>query len=553
MSDVSTKTLGIASAALVEEQVEQQPHTMRLAGLAYFEQIRETMARNALFAALLGFSGPKQADPSVGSSVGYLTDTLKMVASSGTITITSTDVLYDDEGYAAGYLPPRAASGNVLGEPGALFNERDDAGTQLDAIPFEDTISVTYYVGIACATYPTESVANPRTGVYEYTTEKTVLGVKCFPDLVTDLGGSLIKLRIANADALAGGPGSLAGRSAIVYLHTGPQGSTATAIATAVVTWDGTNNNVTVSYLGQVTPSTTVGDYRIVILGPVITRTDVSVFDGIAYVGTMLNGTPSVDAQNSIPTSLKLIQDILEVGRPSTNTAQQNVWKVIVKAKAGESEVTQLGVKDSGGSPVFTVDEDGDMVANDAILADITGDTFNRAVAYTPTYRHSVRKWYYVCQFGSGGSGTYSFAAATAGQPDYWYNSGALGTDLTWVIPLEIPIGAKVTSVGVYGYQTATGGGVVSAKLRTFDLDDTGIGTIHHTHTHSDTSGAFVDSSSALGTPKELVGGINERLVLECGLLNNADGAGSVRLSYAYIDLELPIGLDLAQEHPVGA
>lgn len=166
-----------------------------------------------------------------------------------------------------------------------------DAGFYIEdiAVPQSST-SHTQYIGLATCMVPALSEQNPKTGQYEYTGERVVLGFKIEPtnvvlsgsDLTFELGGIMPYI-----DAAAGNQLDHAGRTAIVYKKSSPSATTGTAIPQGTLTFSSGTNRLTVTGgLGDGTSaSTTASDYMVAVLGPIITDTDISNQDGIAFVG----------------------------------------------------------------------------------------------------------------------------------------------------------------------------------------------------------------------------------------------------------------------------
>lgn len=354
MGDVTLKPLGIVTSAAIEEEEVHVLKSNTTLNEEYFSDLTERISRNSLLAALAALVGPKQ-----GKTGGYLTDSVRLTTSGNTFSIESTENVFDGVGWISGFCPWRSASGNMLEERAALFGILASDGIVND-VPFANATGVTYYIGIACATYPTTIAQNPRTGAHEYVKEKTIIGVKVKPATVTDTGIGLAFT--LPTDAIIG-TASLAGRTAIVYKVDDPQGDTATAIASGTVVWTGAANQVSTTYLGQSSPSTTPADYAIVLTGPVCSNVPaVANVNGLAQAGTILGGAaPTVngDAQDLIPTMAKLLQDVLVVSAPSKRSTARGVYKVKVTGKAGEVGVNQIEVTAPGGAPVFAVDENG--------------------------------------------------------------------------------------------------------------------------------------------------------------------------------------------------
>jgi len=172
-----------------------------------------------------------------------------------------------DHGKLGGFVGRRDGAGiSVVQKPGFFEIADDDA--LLEDVPFASSTTA-YVVALTLGTHPSVVTANPRTGDFEYTEDVTEIGYVFTPAAVTDLGGS-IRLEFATG-ALFLPADSMAGRQVVVYLAAGPLTDTASAIVTATVTFSGGTNRVEIGVLGQGTVSTTLADYRVCLLGPIVT------------------------------------------------------------------------------------------------------------------------------------------------------------------------------------------------------------------------------------------------------------------------------------------
>lgn len=237
----------------------------------------------------------------------------------------------------------------------------DDAGTG-SGVYFQNTAAIDYEVALHYAEVPSGVQQNPRKGLPEYIGVEETIGESADPDLVTD-NGSNLTFRV---DSVAEAGVSHAGRTVRVFRKTPGRNATTPAIAIedCVVTWTGSNNEITTSgLLGQDTVSTTPGDYTVVMLGPTIRRNSTLIgVDGYAFVGIVTGvgagGSPvSFDTtdQDVITASLSDLQDIT-----SRNSSTDRL-KIDVKSYTGDVNDPQIAVRDPGGSIVFKVDGNGNV------------------------------------------------------------------------------------------------------------------------------------------------------------------------------------------------
>lgn len=133
-------------------------------------------------------------------------------------------------------------------------------------IPFENLNGIQYSLGIRYQQIPFDTEINPRTGRPEYTSFLETLGELGEPDSVEDLGGGQIRLTI---NGITSQGVNYSGRLATVWLR--KPVSLTDAFAYALIEYDGTNNHVTISALGQGSVdfpvSTNLQDYQVFIRG----------------------------------------------------------------------------------------------------------------------------------------------------------------------------------------------------------------------------------------------------------------------------------------------
>lgn len=169
--------------------------------------------------------------------------------------------------------------------------------TQIERdIPFENANGTTYYVAFFRADVPSKLRINPRTALPQYVAFKEEIGRAAAPSSVTDNGDGTLTFNV-NSVTQAGV--SNAGRNVVVYKLTPGEAALTEQIAIEEleVQYSGGNNTITTAgALGQATPSTTASDYRVVLLGPVVTTNDgVQSEEGGFFLGTVEGngGTPS--------------------------------------------------------------------------------------------------------------------------------------------------------------------------------------------------------------------------------------------------------------------
>lgn len=186
------------------------------------------------------------------------------------------------------------------------------------AIQFENTLGVTYHVGLSYAKVEASVGLNRKQRV-EYTSYEDQIGRVGNADASpapVDTPNTNLRLYI---DGLCEAAEDHSGRKARVWLTTPVSADPDTAFVDVDIEYDGTNNYVDLPYsasagpLGQdvsaSAPSTTATDYKIWVKGPRVARTDFSADTTYAYLGTVIGVgagvAPSVfDTSNQFPVFL---------------------------------------------------------------------------------------------------------------------------------------------------------------------------------------------------------------------------------------------------------
>lgn len=231
-------------------------------------------------------------------------------------------------------------------------------------LQFQNTAAVEYEVGLHYAEVPNGVQVNPRTGLPEFIGYDEQIGESGTPDLVTDNGNGTITFRV---NSVTESGVSNAGRLVQVWKNIpGPNATTeAVAVEELTVSWTGSNNEITTAAaLGQDTVSTTAADYTVVLMGPTIKRnTTLYDVDGYAFLGKVTGGgagsPPSgydITDQDVIDMSLSDLADI------TSRNAITDRLKIDVKSYTGDVSDPQIQVRNPSGTPVFTVDGNGNVV-----------------------------------------------------------------------------------------------------------------------------------------------------------------------------------------------
>jgi hypothetical protein len=215
------------------------------------------------------------------------------------------------------------------------------------AISFENEVAIDYHVALNSIERPQGIQINPRAGVPEYIETIEDIGEQADPDTVVDNGAD-ITFRV-NSVLESGVDHS--GREVIVYMKIPAEGATteAVAIETATVAYSAPNNSITTTgLLGQSSVSLAAGDYEVVLLGPTVRRnTDLSVVDGILYLGTVTGG-----GSGSVPSgSDTSAQTNINVNLSNFNNALDNFVSAvpILASRAGRRAPMTTPVERTGG------------------------------------------------------------------------------------------------------------------------------------------------------------------------------------------------------------
>ena len=171
-----------------------------------------------------------------------------------------------------------------------------------ESVPFENENAVTYQVALKHATVPNTLAINPRAGLPEWIDYSDVIGIESEPGSVSDNGDGTITL---NIDAMLD-LDPYVDRVALVWMPNPAKNAVNKTIALeacSVYQDAGINKIDTVGSLGQTTISTEAGDYRVTVLGPVVSRyTTPQNLAGNVYIGAITGNGPS-----ATPTSFNTI------------------------------------------------------------------------------------------------------------------------------------------------------------------------------------------------------------------------------------------------------
>jgi len=263
-----------------------------------------------------------------------------------------------------------AAFASTDGDGHLLEGSAGESYLQGIKIPPDPGATDLYHLGFEFALTDQGVVTNPRTGEYEYDYFEEEIGVLGTPDSVAVEGGGL---RVTVNSLLESGYDH-SGRTVRVWLKSvqdggpGPQSQDAdVAFEEVAVTYSNPNNSIlTTAHLGQDSPSTTAADYRVLLIGPKIKRKAVQDLTGVAGVVYLAEVTAAASGNtiSSIDLSLQNLhgdlaifaQDFIEYDPVNAHA------KVAVQVYAGEAaDQRQISVLDTGGTPVFKVDKDGDV------------------------------------------------------------------------------------------------------------------------------------------------------------------------------------------------
>lgn len=225
--------------------------------------------------------------------------------------------------------PPEVTDG--VGNIIDLSEQLDD--DEVD-IPFENSNATTYWVALKAVERPQDIVVNPRTGQPEYNRIVEDVGVAAAPNSVTDNGNGTITF---NVNSVAEASHSHAGRLVAVYLNVPEATNAADAIEVVAVAYGAPNNTITTTgTLGQSVVSTTASDYTVVMLGPVVRKTDISADLEQCFVGTIAGNGPA-----AIPTSFDITgQTRIDATLTNLNSVLDNFTKEVNATGGGVKSTT---------------------------------------------------------------------------------------------------------------------------------------------------------------------------------------------------------------------
>lgn len=199
---------------------------------------------------------------------------------------------------AAIAITPGGIANSIKVSDGVNFKAFDGVGNVLkvttasDMYPYLQDVKIppgagaTFHVGLE---QPSQSLngqdlggvesgveVNPRTGEYEYSSYKQMIGRLREPDSVVDNGGTLT----LTVDSLGSASWDHSGRKVRVWLKSkllGGPGPVSPAESVAiqeltVAYVSGHNVVTTVDLMGQTSPSTTASDYQVMLMGPTVTK-----------------------------------------------------------------------------------------------------------------------------------------------------------------------------------------------------------------------------------------------------------------------------------------
>lgn len=279
--------------------------------------------------------------------------------------------------------------GNLL-SLGVTGSEDAGAGQIKTGVQFENTAALSYWWSLQEATRAKGVQINPRTGLPEYATLQSAIGVSADPDSVVDNGGSVTLV----IDSACESGHSHANRLALVYLKVPSKGAITEAIAIeqVQVTWNGVNNRITTTAtLGQTTVSTTASDYTVVLLGPTVRKFDTSAISGHWFLGVVLGSgaganNGDVTAQTVINQSLVSLLNYTGgpawadgVTNPAT-TIDSQLTKIITDLTS-TSGARGLGKLTSAARAAWHDATTNPAANSDAALAKIITDLVNAAGA----------------------------------------------------------------------------------------------------------------------------------------------------------------------------
>lgn len=236
-------------------------------------------------------------------------------------------------------------------------------------IPFENTNTVLYYLGYHYAERPRTIQINSSTGLPEFVAFEETIGQSNAPGTAVNNGANMTFNVDVVCQPFGGAIPNYNNRTCLVWKNApGRLALTeAAAVEACVVAFAAGHNTITtVGLLGQPGASVSVlpGDYTVLLLGPTISSTNnLSITAAYTFIGTVTGngGTPtvfSIAGQNALASGFAV--DLSQIARLDPD----GHLKVRVQAVVGDVNVRQIEVDLSGGTPVWWIDELGNMIAN---------------------------------------------------------------------------------------------------------------------------------------------------------------------------------------------
>lgn len=194
-------------------------------------------------------------------------------------------------------------------EPGSTYEQN---------VQFENTDTIIYDIAMRYDEKPDGVQNNPRTSQPEYLRWEEVVGHADTPAAVVTDGGSGVKVTLP--DSMCDNDRTHVGRKALVWKVTPLTQEEAVAVQELTVYFEGGVNKVTVpDFLGGTTLDTTASNYRVLLLGPTVTRqseTPLVAASGYWYAGEIEGdgaGNPPINPDNANQRLIeKSLSDLLE-------------------------------------------------------------------------------------------------------------------------------------------------------------------------------------------------------------------------------------------------
>jgi hypothetical protein len=235
-----------------------------------------------------------------------------------------------------------------------------DASGYSTGLQFENTAAIDYDVALHFCTIPSGVQINPRTGLPEYIANEEAIGESADPDSVVDNGSTLT----FTVNSVAETGVSHEGRSCMVFKKSPGRNAITEALAIQILTVSASNTITTADHMGQTDVSTTAADYTVVMLGPTIRRnTSLEGAAGYCFLGTVTgSGAGTTPGTFDVSGQLVTGSHLSNLGEITALNATTGRLKVDVKSYAGDVNDPQIAVRDPGGSIVFQVDGNGNVV-----------------------------------------------------------------------------------------------------------------------------------------------------------------------------------------------